>query len=275
METIVVGVDGSKPSMVAVDWVAERVAGTTRRVDLVRVDSPLVVAEVIEDIAFAEAEARLRDIAPNTEVESTIVPGRMPEALLRAARDADLLVIGEHRRRPVRAAIHGWLPLRVAAQSEKPVVVVPDDWTAADGTIVVGVDDDDSSDAAIAFAAREADTADAELHLVHAWQMPTPEMSGSVAILASPIEEQARHRVILEDACTSVARTHPRLRIVRTLVRDSPAAAIAGTARDASLVVVGTHHRGVLAGGFFGSVGQSLLVDSATPVCVVPTPPPV
>ena len=82
MDTIVVGVDGSKPSMVAVDWVAERAARIACRVQLVRVDSPVVIPEETEDFAFAEAEGRLLDVAPNTEVTSTRVSGRMPEALL-------------------------------------------------------------------------------------------------------------------------------------------------------------------------------------------------
>jgi nucleotide-binding universal stress UspA family protein len=272
MDTIVVGVDGSKPSMVAVDWVAERAAQIACRVQLVRVDSPVVIPEETEDFAFAEAEGRLLDVAPNTEVTSARVRGRMPEALLEAAAHADLLVVGEHRRRPVRAALSGWLPLRVASRATMPVVIVPDDWTFTDGAVLVGLDDDDSSAEAIRFAARDADATGADLLVVHAWQMPTPELSGSVAILASPIEERARHQLMLEAACTQVARAFPQLRIRKGLVRDSPAGALLAAAEGASLVVLGTHHRGVLAGAFLGSVGQDMLVESRVPACIVPAP---
>ncbi len=274
METIVVGVDGSRPSLVAVDWVGGRAARTPSRIELVRVSSPAIIPEATEELAFAEAEGRLLDVAPNAAVESTRVRGRMPEALLAAAAHADLLVIGTHRKRPLRAALRGWLPFRLATHATTPVVIVPDDWGAGDGFVVVGLDDDESSSAATEFAAQSAEAAGTELLVVHAWQMPTPQMSGSVAILASPLEEKARHQILLDDACARIVRSHPRLTVRKSLVRDNPPAALEAAAENAALLVLGTHHRGMLAGAFVGSVGQDSLATSRTPVCIVPAPTP-
>jgi nucleotide-binding universal stress UspA family protein len=197
----------------------------------------------------------------------------MPDALLDAARAADLIVIGAHRHRPVRSALSGWRPLRTAARSSLPVVVVPEDWTGADGPVVVGLDDDDSSSAAVEFAAKEALMTDGRLTVLHAWQMPSPTFDGSVALLASPIEEKAGHRRILDGAVTHLGSGYPALTVDANLVHDNPCSALLAAARRSSLLVIGTHHRGILAGAFLGSVGQDTLVESRIPVCVVPAFP--
>ena len=270
MESIVVGFDGTEPSFVALDWAAERAALHASRVEIIVVHTADPFGGEIQDVALDAAERRFRDAAPDAEVSSQRVPGRMPEALLHAARGADVLVIGAHRRRPVRAALTGWRPLRTVSRSQLPVVVVPDDWTAAEGPILVGVDDDDSSSAAVEFAVAEAIAAGVALTLLHAWQMPAPTMDGAVALLASPIGEKARHRRILEGVAEQVLIAQPDLKVEWTLARESPSAALLMEARRSSLLVIGTHHRGLFAGAFLGSVGQDALVESRIPVCVVP-----
>ena len=270
VDYIMVGFDGTRSSFIAMDWAAERAARGPCRVEIVRVDSAGLMAEDVEGSASDAAERRLRDIAPDAEVTSRTVPGRMPGALLRAAGAADLLVIGEPRRRPLRTALTGWRPLRAASQSTVPTVVVPDDWEGAEGPVLVGVDDDDSSVAAVEFAAAEAVAAGLGLTLLHAWQLPAPTMEGAVALLASPIAEKARHRRILEEAHAYVTEAYPSLNIQKVLRQDDPAPALLATAARSSLLVLGTHHREVFAGTFLGSVGQDVLLASRIPVCVVP-----
>ena len=228
-------------------------------------------AEDVEGSASDAAERRLRDIAPDAEVTSRTVPGRMPGALLRAAGvAADLLVIGEPRRRPLRTALTGWAAAAGRIPTTVPTVVVPDDWEGAEGPVLVGVDDDDSSVAAVEFAAAEAVAAGLGLTLLHAWQLPAPTMEGAVALLASPIAEKARHRRILEEAHAYVTEAYPSLNIQKVLRQDDPAPALLATAARSSLLVLGTHHREVFAGTFLGSVGQDVLLASRIPVCVVP-----
>ena len=157
------------------------------------------------DASILAAERRLRDRAPDVEVASRRVPGRMPESLLERASAADLLVIGSHRGRPLRSALTGWMPLRIASHSPIPVVVVPDNLSPIVGPVVVGLDDDDSSHAAMDVAAGEADAGGFTLAVVHAWQMPAPRIEGSVALLASPIQVRAEHRGILRAAALEVS----------------------------------------------------------------------
>lgn len=270
MDNIVVGYDGSEPSLIALDWAAARAAARSSTVEIVSVNASDLFDETAIPAVLQDAERRFRDIAKDTHVQSRRVNGRMPGALLRAAERADLLVIGAHRRRRLRAALAGWRPLRTVARSSVPIVVIPDDWSDTEGRILVGVDDDDSSSAAVDFAAREARDAGVGLTLVHAWQMPVPTMDGAVALLASPIEQKATHRRILDAVADTVLAAYPGIAVERILVNDNPSAALLTEARRSSLVVIGTHHRGPLAGAVLGSVGQDTVAQSRTPVCVVP-----
>jgi nucleotide-binding universal stress UspA family protein len=270
MDSIVVGFDGSDASFGAVDWVAARASRKPCRVRLVRVEAAPLVDRDLDEIAFEEAERRLHALAPDTEVTGGTVGGRMPEQLLDAAQEADLLVIGENAGRPVRSAITGWKPLRVAARSSVPTVVVPVGVSSADGPVVVGVDDDDSSATAVEVAAREALAADVALTLVHAWRAPAPTMDGSLALISSPIAVKAEHRRMLDDIQRRVVSDHPRLKVAVLLAQDNPVAALLNAATRSSLLVVGTHHRGVVASAFLGSVTQDVLALSQVPVCIAP-----
>jgi len=268
MTNIVVGFDGTEASFIALDWVAERAVRGATRVDIVMIAGTILSDDFRIDASLLRAERRLRDRVPDVEVASHCSSGRMPEALFDHAGAADLLVVGCHHGRGLPSVLAGWLPLRIASRSRVPVVVVPDNWSLTGGPVVVGLDDDDSSHAAIVMAAGEADAAGVPLTVVHAWEMPVPRMEGSIALLASPIQVKAEHRKILRDAVLGVALTHPGVRIEQVLVQESPAAALVDKGRDASLLVVGTHHRGFLADALLGTVGQDVLSQSAVPVCV-------
>jgi nucleotide-binding universal stress UspA family protein len=268
VETIVLGFDGSEASVIALDWVAERATRPRTAVEIVMIGGTLL--EDDRDIGLLDAERRLLDRAPEAEVSSHRFPGRMPAALIERARNADLLVIGARRGMPLWSALSGWMPLRLTSGSGGPVVVVPDDWEPATGRVVVGVDDDRSSVEAVSFAAREADSAHVPLTLVHTWTMPTPRMEGAVVLLASPIEARAGERRILRDAAVAAQLTNSELVVEQILEQSSPASALLRAAFGASLVVVGTHHRGVIDGALLGSVGRDLLAECRTPVCVVP-----
>jgi len=274
VETIVLGFDGSESSNIALDWVAERAASRRTQVEIVMIGGTMLQDDFGRDAGLIEAERRLRDRAPDAEVDSHRFVGKMPDSLLERARDADLLVIGAHHGRPVWSALSRWMPLRVASRARTPVVVVPEhgpeDRDVTTGRVVVGLDDDDSSTAALDFAASEAADSGATLALVHTWTMPSPQMEGSVALLASPIEARAGQRKILRDAALRAQEAHPDLVIEQTLEQSNPVSALLRAARGGSLLVLGTHHRGLMKGNLLGSIGQDVLAQCRIPVCIVP-----
>lgn len=268
MDTVVVGFDGTAPSVNALEWAAHRVAKHVAQLRVVTVavadDDPLL------DVGAGGVQ-QAHAIAPSAEIVASRVIGKMPQALLDAAAGATLLVIGAHRQRPVRAALAGWPPLRLASRSQGPVVVVPEDWSDSAGPVLVGIDDDDSSASAVRFAAAEAERLGLRLLLLHAWQMPSPTTDGAFAYLASPLEQKAVHRRILDDLRSEVRAQHPELNVEGALVQGAPSSALLSEARRCSLMVIGTHRRSLLEGALLGSVAQDTLMGSRIPVCVVPS----
>ncbi len=158
----------------------------------------------------------------------------MPNALLKDARTADLLVIGLHQQRPLRSALTGWMPQRLSARAHGPVALIPESWTLLDGPVTVGLDDDPSSDEALMFAAAEAAATQVPLRIVHAWSMPVPTLEGATALLASPLQVKEGHRKILRDAVHRVQDAYPTVEIDEVLVADNPPAAMLHRSTDAS-----------------------------------------
>jgi nucleotide-binding universal stress UspA family protein len=261
MEHIVLGYDASEAARSALEWVAARAARRPLEVTLVVIADMFDAERPVIRAQQDEATQRLRELAPGLRVDTRMWDGLMPGAVVTVARDADLLVIGVHSGRRLRAFLNGAIPLRVSARSEVPVCLVPAGWDGRDGAVAIGLSNDGSSDAALAFALREAAASGRVLRIVHAWLMTAP---------GSPSANAAGHRARLDAAVAAIARSHPDLVVEAVLVRDNPAAALsAATARDA-LLVIGSHHRGVLSGGFLGSVAWDLIGQLGRPICVVP-----
>lgn len=273
MENIVVGVDESRASRAAVAWVAERCAARPAIVDVVNVVWDLSGDRNRSLELLADAERTIRDRVPGQEVEFHRAEGSVARTLGDYSADADLLVIGVDPDRPVRAALGGWVPVRVAAHARVPVCVVPTGWTPVDGTVTVGLADDDSSDRALMFAAREAQETGAHLDIVHGWRLPDPLVDGTAAVFADPARVHAEHLARLEATVSRMRREFPALPIRSELVRATPAGALLAHADTSAMIVIGTHGQGVLAGGLSAAVGQDLLWQARRPVCVVPPVP--
>ncbi|MFE1644287.1 universal stress protein [Microbacterium sp. P01] len=269
MHSIIVGFDGTDASFTAVDWAADRAARRETHVDIAMFAGDTLSDEVRTGASLAAAERRVLDRAPDCEVTTRRLPGYIPAALYAEAWAFDLLVIGSHSGRTLRTALSGWLPLRIAAGSPIPVVVVPDHWVPSCGPIVVGLDEDDSSATAADRAAEEAEAAKVSLRVVHAWQMPDPQIDGAISLLASPARVKAEHARTLRAITHRLSVAHPRLDVTPILAQESAVSALISRAQEATMLVIGTHHWGIIAGGLFGSVAQRVLADARIPVYVV------
>lgn len=270
MDDIVVGVDRSAASASALEWVAARCAHRATRVAVVNVVSRWGLGRDASVALLADAETALRARVPGQPVECHVSEGRTAQALTASAAGADLLVIGIDPGHPVRAALGGWLPLRVAARSTVPVCIVPAGWAEDDGDVTVGLADDDTSSEAVVFAAEEALARGVRLHVVHMWRDADMASDGPAALLTdarSVIEERRR---FLDREVRRLLTRFPRLDVQSDLVRASPEAALVKGAERSALIVLGTHHAGVLAGTFSGSIAQDVLWRTRCPVCIVP-----
>lgn len=262
MEMILLGYDGSRAADSALEWIAERLHHADGRVQVVAVTNMFLSQREDTRRMLDTAARRLIAAAPGVSVETHFFDGVMPGTLIEAARGADLLVVGVDTAHPLREAVHGWRALRTSARSPQPTVIVPSGWTGGADAVTVGLDDDESSDAAVAFAATEAERAGVALRLLHSWRAETSASEEAGA--------DAHHRALLARAAARVRAAHAGLRIVTETAHSNPVSALTAASARSALVVVGTHGRGILAGGFIGSTTQDLIGSVGVPLCVVP-----
>ncbi|WP_298181720.1 universal stress protein [Saccharomonospora sp.] len=139
MSRIVVGVDGSEPSTVALEFAFE--AAGTRRSELVMVRTwsgvllddvvprgPLRVnpaeIEANERSALEEQVRPWRNTHPDVPVETVVVKGRPARTLLGYADRARLLVVGNRGRDGIQGMLLGSTSRALVTQAPCPVVVV-------------------------------------------------------------------------------------------------------------------------------------------------------
>lgn len=273
MERIVLGYDGTSAAVSALAWTAARAARGVTKVDVV-----LVAPRFTKDRGpglerLGDAEAFLRERLPSLEVELHRLDGPVTESIAHAAEDADLVVIGINPGHPIRAAAAGSTPLRLSNRATAPVCMVPVGWVEGNDPVTVGIASDGSSNAALDFGIAEAVSTASGLRLVHAWLMPSPTFDYGTAVTVDPESVIEGHREILDSSMERVLQQRPTLSVQNELVRDSRSAALLRFASRSSLILIGTHRRGVLAGTLLGSVAQEILWRADCPICVVPPQP--
>lgn len=270
---IVVGIDGSSTSELALRWAAGQ-AGLTGA-DLhaviawdvaVAYDVPVTgefdwegeaagtLAKTVENV-LGEADAR--------RVIQLVVKGRPAKVLIDAAGDADLLVVGSHGHGSFTSLLLGSVSQHALAHAECPVVVAHEHRTSA-GRIAVGVDGSPESEQALRWAARQARLAGAELHAVIAWQVPA---AYGLALQEEP-DWAAHSSGTLAAAVARALDPEDADRVVQEVVEDHPAGALLSAAEDADLLVVGSRGRGRFTGMLLGSVSQHVAAHAACPVVV-------
>lgn len=258
MENITVGLDDEDSIQTAVEWVIDR--ARTKRIRVRLVTAFDILASNPQQLLALTAR-RILGAATGTIVETVLSVRSIMEELIEQSASADLLVIGSHPHQRLRTALTGSFPVGLAARSHCAVVIVPDDWTARNGAIVVGVAADHSSDAAAMFAAREAVEQNRELEIVHSWEP-----------WIAPHTQRAKFERagILESAVDRVRAEYPGVRARGVLVEADPSHGIVVSTRKAHLVVLGTHRIGAVTGLLLGATGLRVMQHAGVALCVVP-----
>nr|WP_225321079.1 universal stress protein [Streptomyces luteolifulvus] len=135
--------------------------------------------------------------------------------------------------------------------------------------IVVGVDGSEASKAALRWAARQAELTGAELRPVQAWR-PPPTYGIPVDYSDTDFEEHTREN--LRRTVEEMLGEHPKVSAAPQVVEGHPSSVLPAAARDADLLVVGSHGRGAFKGMLLGSVSQHCVQHATCPVLVVRTP---
>jgi nucleotide-binding universal stress UspA family protein len=282
---IVVGIDGSPHSGRALDWAAARAALGGQQLELVNaynlpVDfnfygfqsyagaAPLDWFTEQSRAVLESAEAHVHDIAPDVTCTLTSDFGPPATLLAAAARDADAVVVGRRGLGAASSAILGSVSNRITAEAACPVIVVGEDELPTSGPIVVGVDGSEFGAAALRYAVEEAALRHTSVRAVTAHEGPP-------LALASDPELMARMHAAVSSEAAEVAAaalaelTSGPVDVEQLTVEGRPGRAILDNARDAQLIVVGSHGKGFFRRVLLGSVSREVLQDADRPVAVI------
>jgi nucleotide-binding universal stress UspA family protein len=139
-ELVVVGVDGSAPSVAALRWAAQYGAATGATIRAVRAwhypaavgpsapgRAPAAVTEkVLAEMqgVLDEALAQVYPGGPPASVQTRLANGHAAEALLEEAADASLLVVGNKGHGALAGVLLGSVSLHCVTHATCPVLVV-------------------------------------------------------------------------------------------------------------------------------------------------------
>jgi nucleotide-binding universal stress UspA family protein len=280
---ILVGLDGSPESLSAAHWAAREAQrrGLTLRLLHLWVLPPMTAQQILrEDQQSAAAERLLLDARrevrrqhPGLQIATQLLPAGSPDALVSAAEDADLVVLGSQGLGSVGGYLLGSTALHTVAHCDRPVVLVraaeqPGGAAAAHpGGVIVGISLRAGYDGTLEFAFDAARRREAALLAVHAtggrrrggfWQRPPEE----------PVSDAERQA--LSAALLPWRAKYPDVHVVEHVSQESPARAVVEIAVGARLVVVG---RGGYRSGpapRLGPVAHSAIHHCACPVAVIP-----
>ena len=282
---IVVGVDGSSASRVAVDWAARAAARRGADLKLVYVLTPPVVmafpevpmppgylqwqeeegekllTTAIETVREALGDA---DIA----VTSEMVSGPPVPVLADLSTGAQMIVVGCRGLGALARGLLGSVSTGLAHHAHCPVAIIHDEDPLMPhpsmAPVVVGVDGSPASESALAIAFEEASLRGVELVAVHAWsdsgvfEFPGADWSTL----------QAMGEETLSERLSGWQERFPDVLVRRVVVADRPAHQLLEQAESAQLLVVGSHGRGGFAGLLLGSVSTAVVHGARMPVIV-------
>lgn len=279
---VVVGVDGSPAALDAVRWAARHAHRDDLSLRLVHVYGlpigfPTGVTEeesVLDGMRrqggqwLTEAAAVATPILPVPRVQTELVVASAEAGLLRAAEDAEVIVLGNKGRNALTGLLVGTTSLALAGRAHCPVVLVR--GTAPAGPVVVGVDGTPASEAAIAYAFAEAAARGATLVALHAWADSLFELA--IADNNAPMDFDRQRQLAdraLAERLAGWQEKYPDVRVERELVHDRPNHALRRSAQTAQLLVVGRRGRGGFRDLVLGSTSQHVLHHATCPVAVV------
>lgn len=284
MTKVLVGIDGSPRGEQALLWAANMFSPESAQFTLLTAIDPRLKEELklsrealyeAAQAALNVAERQLCDRCDPARVDCVIVENTAVNALVDAASDHDIVVMGSHYRKSGGSGeSHGAKGLRVSLNARVPVAVIPVDWDeeAANKTFMVGISADGSSDAALSWGAHMANAHGDELNLVAAWGLPVllsrsaEAMGGGLA----PVGEQLQQR--LDHTVAALAEEYPDLTVHGQAVEgSSPAQVLAKCSSQCGTLVLGSHGYRTLGRVLFGSVTHSMLTSLTVPTVVVPS----
>ncbi|MGW1672411.1 universal stress protein [Streptomyces sp. NPDC002324] len=288
---VTVGLDGSPESLAAARWAADEAEKRKLTLRLLHAwpllaPEPARVPSEVDQNYWAKrlvhtARAELQTRHPGLLVVGSLVSDDAQSALLQAAAESEMTVLGSRRLESVESYFLGDISLPVVARAQRPVILVRADARqgragdqepaqAAASRVVVALKLHHSSDELLDFAFHSAAARGVPLLAVHGRSVPlharmpwgvdhevTEELTGDA-------------RKLLDKALQPWREKYPQVEVEDSVRLAGHAKAVMHAAEDASLLVVGrsAHRHGL--GSHLGHVVQAALHHVRCPVAVVP-----
>ncbi|GAA3641427.1 universal stress protein [Microlunatus ginsengisoli] len=286
---LVVGIDGSDESAVALRWAVDQARRRGCSVKLVYALLIPVVSDAygmvmtrpdVDELAayskglLGAAAEVVHRLDPDIAVETTLREGPPAAVLLDESRSALGLVVGTRGLGAISGKLLGSVSVRVAVKAACPVYVIPPEWNpvaCAGDPVVVGVDGSDHSEAALRLAIEECRLCDSPLKAVIAYHVGRFSKPIEPELIAQyDASEKAMARRTVERSLERAGLTGdgaPRVEI--HVVEGKPADALVEAGRNALITVLGSRGRGGIARALLGSVSRSVMQETARPLAVV------
>ncbi|MGW3208897.1 universal stress protein [Streptomyces sp. NPDC001135] len=297
LSPVIAGVDGSTESLAAAEWAAREAVRRDRPLRLVHAwkwhprqteGEPANAAQRhLARRVLRHAEERIRSAVPSVRLTDEQVEGPATAALLKAAEQAELLVLGSRGLSGFTGLLVGSVAQGVVAKAIRPVVLVrageeaedehlpADDGSPSTRTgyldVVLGIDLADACDELIEFAFEEAQLRQARLRVVYAWQPPSALSlgPGDIALVNDP--ERAEEWQGFLSAVLKVWRDkYPETEVLETVVEGKASTALVRAASAASLLVVGRRLSEQPTVPRIGPVTHAAVHHVGCPLAVVP-----
>ncbi|WP_433663223.1 universal stress protein [Nocardia sp. CA-128927] len=286
---IVVGVDGSDGSDLAVRWAAHTAVHRRRELlivhglDLAATRATLahhdaMIAPITESIhqrghkIVGDARRLALELGPELTVTNQISDANAAELLMEASRTAHLVALGVTGNAGTFAHLGSTL-LAVTSHAHGPAIVVRGTGTEPSirltGPVVVGTDNSAAGDIAIAAAFAEASDRNAELIVVHAWSdWNFDGFAGKPDLTLVEADIENAEHALLAERLAGWQEKYPDVRVTRQIHPGGPVRPLMDLSGSAQLIVVGTRGHGAFTGLLLGSTSNFLVQHAHCPVLV-------